>query len=827
MMSRFLFSFVFAYRNIMKYKLRSLLFILSFIALLSALMLSLSLRGFINKYYFYDLEQTYQDINLMIKTSESANARYFSIRALDERLDPNEYIDAYASFFEIPALIHIDQTEVFVHMMLGNTSDLSFVSKHEITSVLSHNEVIITQSFASRNHLNVGDLLTLDILTNTYTYQVKEILVDQGIFQGDSVFMLKEGNLSTILKTLYPSLSNLPNSILRNLQNVVYLKYNDTYTFDAVETYLRGLSGYSNLNMNPPYNINQIESNINRSYALVSVVLWMIILAIVLVMQTTIMVYFNDKKKKIATIDLLGGKSSFSYFIICIEFFFFFLISLLCSIYLSNLIYSFGNRFVGIRFDYQVTSKSIFFSSVSTILLFLFISFYYFKKFKKKSSIEGIKESFSVYKNQLVFLLILSSIFLGLYFLSDLLFNAELSTLLKITSFFIVLFSIPYLLIHLWIRLFKNKDNKRMFHLKIMLGAKSFKQYTFMLLISLSSIFLLVLANHHINDKVNVYLNEVKIDYLMTNFTTKYDDTYLLVSALNEVGFVSKATLYEGIYFSDLNHSIDLTVSMNQTEIGHYFNFDFESINLLALDDLSQPVILLPNDFKHLYHLNIGDYIKADISSEFYDIEFLIGGFFEKKLGNLAFTNLSLVSNYQNAGSRVLLIASEDKTLYQTLINQYSPSFIFVIDYQSIIINQATFMQKTIQYLNIVMSIIILCFVLGILNHSILVFDEMKKNYARMHILGLSKFNIQKMIIEEGMIYFLFLLVSSIVSYLLLSNILMEIILMFGAYELVYSGLESILLSSLIVFILFILIRFVYIMNIFKLNSNSVLRLYE
>jgi putative ABC transport system permease protein len=335
------------------------------------------------------------------------------------------------------------------------------------------------------------------------------------------------------------------------------------------------------------------------------------------------------------------------------------------------------------------------------------------------------------------------------------------------------------------------------------------------------------LTNHHINDKVDIYLNEIKIDYLMTNFTTKYDDTYLSVQTLDQVEFVSKATLYENIYFESLNQSIDLTVSIDKNDLTHYFSLDFESLDLSLLDDVSQAVIFLPYDFKYLYRLNIGDYINGSISSEFSDIEFLVGGFFEKKLGNLAFTNLYQMPIYQNTGSKVLFISSQSSDLYQTLVHLYSPSFIYVIDYQNIITTQSVFMQRTIQYLNIVMSAIIMCFVFGILNHSILVFDEMKKNYARMHILGLPKRQIQKIIVEEGFMYFLFLLISTILSFVLLSNHLTDIVLLFGAYELVNYNLRTLILSSFIVFVLFVFIRLIYVFNIQKLTSSSVLRMYE
>lgn len=827
MISRFLFSFVFAYRNIMRYKLRSVLFVLSFIALLSALMLALSLRGFVREYYYHDLENTYRDINMIIKTSESANARYFSIRHLDDLEDDENLIENYASFFEVPTLIHHENQTSYVHVLLGSILDFKSISNTFDDVDLSLNEVIITKSLSSLHQLNTNDVIEIQILNQSYFYTVKSIVDDYGVFKGEKLFMSNEDNLSLIIKTQYPSLSNLPQSALRNLRNVVYLKYNDAYDFNEVSSFIKSISAYTNLNISPPYNLLKIESDINRSYALVSVVLWLIILAVVLVMQTTLIVYFNEKKKRIALIDLLGGKSLFSYWIIFIEFLFFFIISIILSIYLANFILKLGISFVGLNFEYIVTNSSIWISIFSTFSFFLILSFYYFLKFKKSSSIEEIKETVTKYKDNIYTLFIVLLLPIVLYFTVDFFASPIIASIIKMMVFIITLLVLPFLLIKLWIKLSIDKNHLRLYHLKIMVGAKSFKQYTFMLMISLISIFLLVLTNHHIQNKIDTLSSELKIDYMLTNFTTKYDDTYTNLKSMDGINQVSKSRFYRNINFTDLNHSIDLSISMDLNEMNDFFIFDQSDLNLDLYNDTLVPVIYLPYDFKYLYNISVGDFMTGKINDEYSQVQFLVGGFFQKTMGNLAITNLSLIEEYSNLGDRVLLIQSDDENIFQELIRELSPNFIYVIDYQLVLSRQSIFLSKTISYLNIIMSAIMLCFILGIINHSILLFDEMKKNYARLHIVGLPKIKIQKLILEEGFIYFILLLLTTFVSFFLLSNLLTQLIILTGAYENILVNIKTILISSFIVFILFLFVRILYVYRIDKLNSSSVLRLYE
>jgi hypothetical protein len=185
----FYFSFRFAFKNIFYYKFKSILLLLSFIALLSALLMSFSSRSYISSYFISNYENRYQDLDIKMSISPNSNSRFFSMRDLNDALDKDQYFDEIIPFFEIDSLVEINSSKEYMKVMSSSLSNLKKVSNinYQSENLLS-DEVIITKSISINYSLNLEDEIILHVGESNKIYKVVSIVEDSGLFQGETIF---------------------------------------------------------------------------------------------------------------------------------------------------------------------------------------------------------------------------------------------------------------------------------------------------------------------------------------------------------------------------------------------------------------------------------------------------------------------------------------------------------------------------------------------------------------------------------------------------------------------------------------------------------------
>ncbi|HCB66089.1 MAG TPA: hypothetical protein DEP70_00690 [Acholeplasmataceae bacterium] len=835
-LDRLRFSFRFAYKNIIHFKLRSILLIVTFIALFSSLMLGISTKPFIQAYFYGELEERYQDIDLTMATTLNGNLRYFSITQLKNYEDPEDFIEDYMPFFEMDALIGVGDTKVYVKTMASSLAMFNKVSNGStIESVELNGELVfITSSMAESYDLSVGGSLTLYVGSSNHIYQIAEIIEDGGLFQGETIFINKSENLSFFLSALNPALGGLPSSLMENIYNKVYFELSDEVTvLEAIET-IQSISPYDTLSFEESIDVAALNQLINRSVSVFNLVILIVILAVLLVMQTTFLLYYDEKRKSFAVISLLGGKKRFSYSVILIEMIIFIFISTVLSVLLSNFVIKLGLRYIGSTSGYQLNRESILLSVIVASFLFIFTSLYYFYYFNKHSSISQTVESVADKKPRILFLagiVMLSLIGYGILNLKVVTDRANGDqAITKALISIILLFSIAFLLIELSSRLTGIKEKALSFslHLKILLSKKSFYQYTAVLLVCFVSIFLLVLTNEHMKYRINSYHEEYTLDFGLTNFVTRYDQTFLEIGEMEQVESVSKAGLFANVSFAEMDKSLNQVISIDAVEIDNFFNLPIDQSSLSSLSRTDVLTILLPTKFQYIYNLQIGDSILLNISPEFPEESFEIGGFFEKQIGDLAFINLHLFPIYQDISYNSLLINAADSPIFlrDLLIDSYSKNLVYLIDFQELITDNANEMKRTTEYMTIILSVIILCFILAIFNHSILLLGQMKSVYARLNVLGYSKNQLTKLILKESLMMFVILLFSATISFVMLSAQLRGLVIISGDYENIYFRESSLIYGWSIILVVFIFTKYFYLRGVSVIDASSVLKSY-
>ena len=764
--------------------------------------------------------------------SPNSNARFFSIRELYD--DPNkfEYFDEIAPFFEIDSLVEINSKKEYMKVMSSTLSELKKVSNitYHNQSLLS-DEVIITKSISNNYLLSINDSIILHVGESNRTYKIVDIVEDSGLFQGETIFISKDSSLKFFLEALNPSLSTLPNSVLVNLYNVVYFELSDDVSFDQALIYLNSFTPYQNLSIDYTYNINAIMHMINRNTAAFRVILVSVIIAVILVMQTTLMLYFNDKTRSFSIVSVLGGKSFFNIFLLSIEFLIFFALSLISSVFISNFIINYGFKYVGMDFYFQLNAYQILLGVLAFVLLFVSVVVYSYTKLKNKSTMMQIKEEFHIKKISYLYLMILSIFSFSVFLFVRNLENTAVSAIVSIFTSLIFLFSFTFLTIKLFSILLIKMDLKHAFlyHFKVVTTKKAFIQYISVLLISILSIFLTVFSNHHMSYRIEIQEKEYNIDFVLTNFISRYDETYNDLNSIDGLLSKDKVLIFNdiGIIEDDLN--IELVISIDPNKIDTYFNLNIDEQALTNLSNPNDKVILLPSRYHLLDGYKIGDKILVNINPSYNQVEFIVGGFFEKYVSNLAFVNLNLFAEFDSSAQKSIFINQniDSISLKEELIERYSKNLVYVIDFKEIVREDIGEIKNTTSYLTFIFGAIIFCFVLAIFNHSLLLFEEMQKNYARIYVVGSSKKGLANMIIFESIVIFFVVYISSSISFYMLSSQMTNIIKLTNEYEFIVLQTRTFIISGLISLIVHVISKIVYLFKLININPSDVLKNYE
>lgn len=823
-----LFSYRLAFKNIIKHPLRTMAIALSFLALVIALFLSLSMRQFLTTYFLGELEDQYQEIDVMVNVGQTGNSRFFTIRPFNESLERDQYVRDYAAFFTMDVLLKHEDQSIYVKSMSSDIDQLSKVTTVPDTlAELLDDEIVMTQSLAEILNVNIGDTISLSLANDLKTYTIQEILADEGLFQDNTVFLNKAGSLTFFLTALDPALGALPSFALTNLYNELYLNLEDDITLGQVETWMRSLNGYDALSIEETINLQEISDQINRSFSVFMVITFMVIFAILLVLETSLKVYFNDSKKVMGIIHILGGKPSLSYRMVVYEFSLYIAFSLLLGRFLAKGIIQYGLYFVGGRGTFEFTRSSTYVVLGIVVLLFIFVSLKDYHQMKDKSALSYMREEIVNIKDYRKYILLMLSLSTGIYILTY--FVASLSgiSLYRLIYAVILLVALPRLIYPILIK--QKKPTLHRLHLSMLYQTKAFKHYLFVMLISSVSVLLLGLALGHMDRRYQIHREEFKIDYLLTNFVSSYEETLTEVREIEGVQTADSITIFENMVLLDSGDSILQTVTIQPDLIHTYFNYEL-SLEALSSLDQSYPTIILPNRFKEVYDLNVGDTILIHVHPETPEVEFVIGGFFEKYLSNLAFTNIGYLNPYQDLGIQTIGITKDDlssDTLFETLIDAYSSRLIYVIDYQSEVELRIGRMERSTNYMSLIIVAIIICFIISMMNHSLLMFEQMKKNYARMIALGLNRHDLIQTLLKSGGIQLLIVFISASIAFTLIACNMTDLILISGEYEKINIMRSPYLLGAVLSMMITGFVQLVYIYRILKLNPAPTLRVYE
>lgn len=799
------------------------------------ILLGLSAPVFMESYYYDDMVKPFGENNIVMKVSENTPTRYFSVRQLKEYPNLDTIIKKWTPLFEINTLVgYSAYDKQYTKVVASELEHFSSINSHlnYQSSQLGDSEAIITKTLASKHNLTLGSTLTLYVGTSAKLYYVVDIVKDDGLFQNNSIFINKQDSLMFFLNALNPDLV-IPNpQFLTNLYNTVYFETESNIsTHDGIDV-ITSIHEYKLLETTPTVDYAFVKQLVDRSLSIYRVIISMIFIAIIVVIQSTYLMYFESRKKQFAVINILGGRVNYSYLITMIEFFIFYVAAMLISNIGSSLIMNLGFEYIGIDQVITITVLHRLIGAIVLAVIFILISTFYFHQFQKSSSVVSSvdqgDESFLSRKSILVVLFVGIFGYLAVSIVQLLSPKLYYLSIVSVILSVILLFFGSFAIVHFVIQSLKSNIKFTFFKLQLqmLVQKKTFYQYTIITLISILSIFLLVLTNTHMERRIDQTNKDYKTDYIMTNIVSKFDVVLQEVMEMDSVSEADPVYLARNVVINENQQVVPQLLAIDPTKINSHYGYE---INNVIIESLMQHenAVMLPKRYEMLYHFSTGDFISLYISRENKNLDFVIVGFYENNIGNIGFVNLTNLEDNHQIQPNTIFVKEKDQFfgLREALIERYSKHLIVIIDNNEIIENYVSQVRVNTNYMIYIISIMIVCFVFSIISYTSMLFEDMKVIYRKSMVIGASKRLFIKQIFYETILFVSIFIGVSIGVFLLISKELSLIVLMFGEYEPIEVGSKTVIMGVAIAFIVVIISRVVYGLKIPKLHVSKTINM--
>ena len=190
-----------AFKNIRFSPLRAIIFTMSLTMMSALTMMVISLKPFVESYYYHAVEEVYHDIDFYLTYDENTNARFFSIQALEKRFDLKKDFQFVAPVFKSTILLQVNNSQQYVHVIASSANHLNHLTRRNIPP-LKAQEMIVSSALSEAYRLSVGDQVSLLIGDEKIPFTIVNILASDGIFQDNTVLINKDDNLSYYLKSM-------------------------------------------------------------------------------------------------------------------------------------------------------------------------------------------------------------------------------------------------------------------------------------------------------------------------------------------------------------------------------------------------------------------------------------------------------------------------------------------------------------------------------------------------------------------------------------------------------------------------------------------------
>lgn len=797
------FALLIARRNLTSNLKTTAVIIVTLSLLFAIFMMMLGIKGIYKDIFTKEAQSRYPNTDIIISYDEYSVARLINRRQIIENY---ENISFALPFFNLQVLTEHDG-EVYYSSLLS-ALEHEFERLMDVDITLGTSKAIITESYAEKHGLSVGDKFGFYILDNFYEYEVNGVVKEQGIFKGESFFIDKQ----ELLNKLYGF------SFLNNFGNVIYIS---TGNIDETFELFKNDQNYLDYNIRLVVDEKRIDAIVNEYVSIILVAGIIVLLALVIVLNSLFLIVLKDIFIEIGVFETLGANKKLGYLVCTIQWLLYIIISFAIGIVIAHVVVNIGAYFYGISSLLIINPSIILLTLLMLGVVIVIKNYILLRKHYRKKTIDKIRDKRYVLAKFNGFFLVSLLVFcLVLVFFKP--FSDQVNSLLLVGFSIYLSINILVLTLRFVLKFFaKKRSTFSIFNAKYMTNNRSLHQSLHVMFVALVVIGIMITVRLFIGSEIKLFTTVNHFDLLITNIHN-YQDSIIDEVYTYDVESANPALFYRDtlITINDKeNVLVRNFISIDMDDLNKYFTYTYDDVDEIYLNH-QLPYILMPSSYQVVYGLNVGDIIKVDLTPDLRKKDFVLGGFIDTNFDQIVFSNLyERADVYGTEFNTIVINSNNPDRLITDLVRDFGPRMYFVSDARAQMQTQVDLSSNILALFTVITIFIILSFIFVVFNNTSLKFYSLKNDIAKVKVLGMGNKRVFVDLIYEAIVVTLVIFIIGFVQILILSNYLKYVLLFFEYYKELQATVTSIVLTYLIV-LFSILISYVY--YYIKVKSVSV-----
>ncbi len=824
-MRLFLFKFRYVFRNVTRSPFRTISLFLIITMLSFILLVTFSVKDATSTGFYFHENVNCDNVDIVVTYDAESKSHIIDPTKM-KSLDP--YLEYYSPFFELSTLIENGDKQSVITLNAGKSEYLSPIVQLELPEI-KYNEIIITKTLAQNLDAKVGDEVLVYAGNKKLTYTVKTIVEDKSIFRTSNVLVSKDYFLKNYAKeTLSIDIKDLSSF---DLATKIYLKVKPNVDMQDMIKVLKGANYYPNSVVRDPRNYNDLKSNVDLVCGVLYAVLGIFIIALTFVMISIVNLRIKTFKNEVGICETLGEKKNFVFNVLAIEIFILAIIGMVLAFLLCNYIYSKAFSLVSGKapFAYQFHLSQFLLTIFSVLIICTITIVSSLRRYQKLELIDLAMNKQYEKALDMKTLIILTSIFGVITFLFYFVFSKMLP--MKLASLFGIIFTCLFgifsvtLFVKIVCKIFVGDRAFKLTFLRSLNVNKIKHNSLKILLISLFGIIICFCCIETINEEISMIESSINIDTIFVNPGGVDDEMVNKMESYDSVICASKGWFESKISTTDGKTAFLLVFSCDVQDTDELMNFKIDEKYYEKLSDPNHKYIIVADDFLITTDYKIGDTISFALSSGVHDYEIL--GAAPIKAFQFAYTN----DYYSQEHSLNTIIIHNDLSnqkglneFRSAIVEEYSGNLCYIFNASSFLTHFLSKAHAALGLAYAVIVIILICFIISIINNTILNFNEAKTDFALLEILGISPSKLNMMIIKEIIISYLAIAIPLAVMASFVLEYLPGLTLLLGYYVDVVKNPITIILAVGVGMGCFLISYLYYFIGARKLNVAQELK---
>ena len=799
MISSFRFKVRLAIRNISYQKGSSIAVFLSLGLVMMFAIALFNIYPLFQQLFHHDARERYLDTDIIMTFDENATARLINRRTIVT--DYSDEIDSALSFFNLYVFTEAKGAYFYTELMAASPHEMELLIDTDL-AYLSDNEVIITQTMASEYQLAVGNSLSINMLNQTYQYDIKQVIPDRGLFAGIKIFVDKAPLIADFFSIM----------VADNLGNTIYIDTADTVDATDVLGRLKEDTEYHDYRITLAEDTAFLTQKAKIGSATFSGLGLLIFITMIVVLHSLFPTLSKRIERQMGLVRILGGNPRFSHHVWSIQLGTGLVLSLIFGIFGTLLFFNLAAR------AYQVDAfikLSLWPTLGAVLLVVLFVAveeMTQFQKMKKQSEIAATSDF--RYEKQW------SSIWVFLLFLGATILIEIIQPFgWKVDALIIICLSVftAFLGISVFLRVIADEGRKakkqsvfRLFTLRYLRDNKLIHHSLRVLFVSFAAILIALSVRTFIDEEQDRITNQLALDYIILNIFD-YQESLRNDIETDYAVSAKPSAIYQNVLLNGNG-----TEQFSGENLDYFVSMDYQDFTTMFQFPLTAPLeahyltnefayVILPSRYYFTKGLQIGDQVSLQLNETHGIISIEVAGFFDSGFDEFVYSNIAVcLSTMTDFRTNSLVIdTGTQPDLLQQLANRYGSQMYYVLSIHELADRIKSVYTTAGDLFMILTSTMIVSFMAVIINNLALVFQSMKKDYAKLKTMGIRNrdllLNIGKEAVVTGLIVCLFILAE---IFILIEH-LPRIMLFFNYYQKIVPSGSTVAIAMIIMIAVF------------------------